>query len=81
MRANVKPLTHWIIYRGYKVRFKERTPQKVSGLLTTPEGAVDFQYDPVEMLVCLPDERIRINEHGWELEKESDLDEQSVNNE
>ena len=71
MRANVKPLTHWIIYRGYTVRFRKRTPKRVDGTLTTPDGPVDFVYQPADMIVHLPTERIRINEHGWELEKES----------
>ncbi len=70
MRANVKPLTHWIIYRGYTVRFSQRTPQQVTGTLTTPDGPVDFRYDPIAMIVQLPAERVQINEHGWELDKE-----------
>ncbi len=70
MRANVKPLTHWIIYRGYSVRFKTRTPQRVTGMLTTPDGPVEFAYEPGSMAVHLRDERITINEHGWELGRE-----------
>lgn len=71
MGANVKPLTHWIIYRGYRVRFRERSAERVTGTLTTPHGPVDFVYAPATMTVTLPAERIRINEHGWELEKEN----------
>lgn len=67
MRANVKPLTHWLIYRGYSVRFRERDPQRVTGLITTPDGPVEFVYEPEGMIVHLPDERIPINQHGWEL--------------
>lgn len=70
MRANVKPLTHWIIYRGYSVRFHARDPQRVTGMLTTPEGPVEFAYEPKSMTVHLLDERITINEHGWELGRE-----------
>jgi hypothetical protein len=71
MRANVKPLTHWLIYRGYSVRFKERSLQQVTGVLTTADGPVEFAYDPETMVVHLPTERITINQHGWELNKET----------
>jgi hypothetical protein len=67
MRADVKPLTHWIIYRGYKVRFTQRSPTAVAGVLTTPAGEIMFRYDPANRLIFLPDERIQINEYGWEL--------------
>ncbi len=69
MRANVKPLTHWIIYRGYTVRFLTRTAAAVSGLLTTPDGELPFDYDPAGMVVRLPAATVRINAHGWELER------------
>jgi len=68
MRVNVKPLTHWVIYKGYKVRFKERTPTQVTGVLTTDTGEVAFAYDPVKQVVTLPDAQIAINEYGWELD-------------
>jgi len=68
MRANVKPLTHWIIYRQYTVRFTHRSPEEVRGVLQTPDGAVEFRYEPQRMVIHLPNERITINEHGWELE-------------
>jgi hypothetical protein len=65
----VKALTHWIIYKGYKVRFTSRSPQRVEGVLTTPDGAeIAFDYDPVAQMVELPGERIRINDYGWEVE-------------
>lgn len=67
MRANVKPLTHWIIYKKYTVRFQQRTPQAVTGLLTTPAGEVPFTYDPQTMTIHLPDEVVVINEYGWEV--------------
>ena len=67
MRANVKPLTHWIIYKGYSVRFHERSPERVTGLLTTPEGALNFEYNPQTLQICLPQQSIQINDYGWEL--------------
>jgi hypothetical protein len=70
MRANVKPLTHWIIYKQYTVRFTQRHPAEVKGVLKTPDGEIEFRYDPQKMIVYLPDQRITINEHGWELETE-----------
>ena len=71
MRANVKPLTHWLIYHGYSVRFKERSPQRVTGVLTMPDGPAEFAYDPEAMVIHLPTERITINPYGWELNKEA----------
>ncbi|MDQ3247985.1 MAG: hypothetical protein M3Q45_02140 [Chloroflexota bacterium] len=70
MRVNVKPLTHWIIYRGYKVRFTGRAATAVTGILTTPTGTQALHYDPTTCTVQLPGERITINEYGWELSKE-----------
>ncbi len=68
--VDVKPLTHWIIYRGYKVRFTQRQPTSVAGILTTDAGTVRFTYDPTTYTVQLPDERVVINAYGWELSKE-----------
>lgn len=73
MRVNVKPLTHWIIYKSYSVRFTSRTPALVTGLLTTPDGPLNFEYEPTEMLLRLHSEEkneetsIAINEYGWEI--------------
>lgn len=69
MNVNVKALTHWIIYKGYKVRFTQRAPTMVTGILTTPQGEINFRYDPTCYTIYLPDERITINEYGWELGK------------
>ena len=66
MRVDVKPFTRWVIARGYTVRFRERTPTAVTGLLTTPDGPVAFVYDPAQRTITLPDETVRINEYGWE---------------
>ena len=68
MRANVKPFTHWVIYKKYKVRFQQRTLQAVTGVLTTLVGEVLFRYDPQRMIIHLPNEQIAINEYGWEIE-------------
>jgi len=73
MRINIKPLTHWIIYKGYKVRFTRREPTSVTGILTTMTGEISFRYDPTIYIVYLPGERITINEYGWELSKEAEL--------
>ena len=68
MRANVKPLTHWVIYKKYTVRFQTRGPQRVTGVLKTPAGEIQFQYEPQAMCIQLPDKQIVINEHGLEME-------------
>lgn len=64
-----KALTHWIIYKGYKVRFRERSPEQISGILNTPEGDLPFTYLVADMQVRLPGQWFTINEHGWELRK------------
>ena len=52
MSANVKPLTHWAIYKGYKLRFRSRAPEHVTGVLTNAEGVeMAFDYLPAERLV------------------------------
>ncbi len=69
MAVDVKPLTHWVIYKGYKVRFTARSAGQAAGILTAPDGAqIAFAYDAADRVVTLPGERIRINQHGWELE-------------
>ena len=71
MHINVKPLTHWIIYKKYTVRFKTRNPQSVTGVLTTPAGEVPFTYNPQTLVIQLPDADIAINEYGWETQQEA----------
>lgn len=67
-RAYVKPLMHWLIYRHYTVRITERSPDHVAGIMTTPEGQINFSYDPVGRIIHLPEKSIAINEYGWEIE-------------
>jgi hypothetical protein len=74
MSANVKPLTHWAIYKGYKLRFRSRTPEQVSGILTDQAGVeLVFVYAPGERIVHLPAQEVRINEFGWEVERRDTL--------
>ena len=71
MRANVKPLTHWVIYKGYAVRFTARSSEGVAGWLTLPNGdQLAFRYDPAARVVALPERRITINDYGWEVGSE-----------
>jgi len=72
-RVNVKPLTHWVIYKKYTMRFTGRQPDLVTGVLTTPEGPCEFEYAPVAMRITLPSthETIYINEYGWEIAEEA----------
>ncbi len=71
MRPNVKPLTHWIIYKKYTVRFHERSAQAVTGTLTTPAGEVPFTYRPLSQTIELPDRVVTINAYGWETEQDT----------
>jgi hypothetical protein len=71
MRADVKALTHWVIYKGYQVRFTDRSVQLVTGILTTSEGTqLPFQYDPARRTIRVAGELVKINEYGWEVERE-----------
>lgn len=78
MRANVKPLTHWIIYKKFTVRFHKRSIAEVTGTLTTPEESIEFSYQPQSMVLTLPDQQLQLNEHGWELSSTS-LDPEALN--
>ena len=68
MRANVKPLTHWIIYKQYTVRFAQRRAEAVTGTITRPDGSVAFCYNPQTMEIQLPECTVTINEYGWEID-------------
>jgi hypothetical protein len=69
-KIDVKPLTHWAIYKGYKLRFRSRTPERVAGVLTSAEGTtMDFTYAPVTLTLQVAGEAIRINDYGWEVER------------
>lgn len=72
MRANVKPLVHWTIYKGYKIRYTDRSAAQVKGILTTPEGEQDFRFDPATLTISLPDRQITINQYGWELSQDAE---------
>ena len=71
MRANVKPLTHWAIYKSYKMRITQRATDEVSGIFTVPDGQIRFRYDASRMIIYLADhahlESVAINEYGWEV--------------
>lgn len=69
MRANVKPLTYWLIHNGYTVRFGRRSPESVRGVITTPDGELDFDYVPDAMIISLPDRTVAINQFGWEIDR------------
>jgi hypothetical protein len=68
IHANVKPLMHWMIYHRYTVRITERTSTQVQGVMTTPDGVINFRYDPIGQIIHLPEKSIAINEYGWETE-------------
>ena len=50
------------------VRITERAATYVAGIITTPEGPLDFRYDSATQIVHLPTENVAINEYGWEIE-------------
>jgi hypothetical protein len=59
---------HWLIYRNYTVRITQRAADHVAGIMTTPEGQINFTYDAVGRIVHLPEQSIAINEYGWEIQ-------------
>lgn len=69
MPGSLKPLIHWAIYRGFKMRFTRRAAAEVRGILTRPDGGeLEFCFAPQERVVTVDGRRIHINEHGWEME-------------
>ncbi|MFN2203923.1 MAG: hypothetical protein ACK2UO_22190 [Caldilineaceae bacterium] len=68
MRANVKSFTYWVMHKGYAVRFRRRSPTSVDGILTTPEGEQEFEYNPSNMTIRLPGQVVTINQGGWEID-------------
>ena len=69
MPGSLKPLTHWAIYKGYKMRFTRRAAAQVSGILTQPGGGeLEFHYAPQARIITVGGQRIHIDEHGWEME-------------
>ena len=38
MRPNVKPLVHWVIYKGYTIRYTDRISGASKGNLDDAEG-------------------------------------------
>ncbi len=73
-KVDVKPLVHWAIYKGCKLRFRSRAPEQVTGVLTGADGSeMEFDYLPDGRLLHLGDERIRMNEYGWEVERWTEM--------
>ena len=69
MSGSLKPLAHWAIYKGFKLRFTHRAATEVSGILTRPDGdKLDFRYVPPERIITVGGRDIHIDEHGWEME-------------
>ena len=69
IKTDVKPLVHWAIYKGCKLRFRSRTREHVAGVLTWADGSeMDFEYLPDDRVLQMGGERIRMNEYGWEVE-------------
>lgn len=69
-RANVKPLMHWAIATGSKVRFSRREPRDVEGETRIDSVWTPFHYDPATRILRLSpgadDERLlHLNEYGW----------------
>ncbi len=78
MRADLRPLTYWVIHEKYKVRFKKRSPELVQGIVTTLAGEeLDFDYYPEKLTVHLPDRVISIDYGGW-VQSESPVDAQET---
>ena len=78
MRADLRPLTYWVIHEKYKVRFKKRSPELVQGILTTPAGEeLAFDYYPDKLTIHLPNRVIIIDYGGW-VQSESPVEPQET---
>jgi hypothetical protein len=71
----LKPFVRWVIYKKYKVRYSSHQPTQISGVLTTPDGEVAFNYDPDAKLISLSGAQIAINDYGWEVDPDQNGDE------
>lgn len=72
MKIDVKPLTRWAIYKGSKLRFRRRTPESVTGVLTDASGnEMAFEYMPQTLVLHIGNEQIRMDEYGWEVERKA----------
>ena len=70
MKADVKPLTRWAIYKGCKLRFRSRTPERVTGVLTDGGGhETAFEYMPQSLVLHVGGQHIRMDEYGSEVER------------
>lgn len=70
MSNGVKPLAHWAIYKGYRLRCTSRSSERVAGVLITGQGEeLAFAYDLAARRIDLPGGCVLINEFGWELEQ------------
>jgi hypothetical protein len=71
--GSLKPLAHWAIYKGFKMRFTRRTPAEACGVCTRPDGTeIGFRYYPPARILELGELRLAIDEHGWEIEQSCD---------
>ena len=70
MKIDVKPLARWAIYKGCTLRFRDRTPECVTGVLTDGDGKkMAFEYLPQALVLRVGGENIRMDEYGWETER------------
>jgi len=66
---SMKPLVLWAAHRQWRLRFATRTPAEASGVLTTPDGPLDFRYERLERRIHLPHTSVLVDEYGWEVDE------------
>jgi len=52
------------------MRFTQRDPDVVKGVLTYANGTVPFSFDRKSRRLSLPDREIYLDEYGWEVDEQ-----------
>lgn len=68
---SLRPIVLWASRQPLtKLRFARRDAAAATGLLTGPEGAVEFSFEREARRLTLPDRTIYLDEYGWEVDEQ-----------
>lgn len=67
---SVRPIVLWASRQPMtKLRFESRDAGAATGLLTGPEGTIEFRFDREARRLTLPDRTIYLDDYGWEVDE------------
>ncbi len=68
---SVRPVVLWVSRQEETaMRFTQRDPDLVKGVLTDANGTVPFSFDRKSRRLTLPDREIHLDEYGWEVDEQ-----------